>query len=138
MSLWSIVFDSLKDLADDYIDSATDRIISFSKKIYVYALLTVISTLMFCFSLGALIVKIGEKLDDPSGFYWLNSMTFYLAITTVSIGSIFYIANRRNKLYTPSLEERVETILKTQTRKKVNQEERKQNEQYKISKEKST
>jgi hypothetical protein len=110
--LWSLIFDSIKDFSKDYIESIRDKFYDFSKQLYIFTVLSVISTIMLCFSLFALMLKCGDKLDSINGFSWTQSMTLYSFISAISLLTLYYIAKRKDKAHNYSLEYEIEKTIK--------------------------
>ena len=97
MGIWSFVFDYIKGMAADYVDSAKDQFSEILKRIYRRIMLSIGSTLMFCFSLSALVQKIADSLDKETGFVWLNSMTLYSIVSIVSLSIIYFISKKHKR-----------------------------------------
>ena len=120
MNIMSMLLDLIKDTVENYVDSAKEYMQEVAEKVYVFIIISVICTAMFCFSVGAFIIKLGDALDQYQTFIWLNSMTLYSLTALLSLALLHYSLNRRNKFSNPSLENEIEEVIKKHTRKKTN------------------
>lgn len=110
--------DLLKDSIEDRIDDLKGRAYFVIRKTYFYLTVSFISVLLLCFSIGGLIIKIADRLDSIHPFFWSNSMTLYTCLAGISGYVLYWIANRDNDRYQPSLDQEIEALIKARTKRK--------------------